>query len=81
MVSSINPNYKNQINVVSLGESFNAALYTDRIISSGVDGGLAPGGAAARTKINRTVITPDLEDRSVLYSIPGSGSFNPEVGS
>lgn len=79
MSSRLNPGYFNQVNVVSLGESFNAALYTDRKVGSGVAGGLAPSGALARAKINRTVTTPDLSDASVVYSIPGSGSFNPET--
>lgn len=79
MSSPLNPGYYNQVNVVSLGESFNATLYTDRKFGSGVAGGLAPSGASAHAKLNRTVTTPDLSDASVVYSIPGSGSWNPEV--
>jgi len=78
MASPINSNFKNQINVVSLGESFNAALYTDRKIAGSA---ASPSGASSRDKINRTVTTPELSDRDVVYSIPGSGSFNPEIGS
>jgi hypothetical protein len=59
MASPINSDYKNQINIISLGESFNASLYTDRKVAAS---SAAPSGA------------------SVVYSIPGSGSFNPEVG-
>lgn len=79
MSSPLNPGYYNQINVVSLGESFNAALYTDRKFGSGVAGGLAPMGASGHAKINRTVTTPDLPDAAVVYSLAGSGSFNPET--
>ncbi len=78
MASSINSNYKNQINVVSLGESFNSALYTDRKIAGT---SAAPSGAVAYDKINRTVTTPVLADGAVVYSVQGSGSFNPEIGS
>lgn len=78
MASPINSNYKNQINVVSLGESFNSALYTDRKIAGTA---ASPSGAAPYDKINRTVTTPELADAGVVYSIPSSGSFNPEVGS
>ncbi len=78
MASPINSDYKNQINIISLGESFNASLYTDRKVAGS---SAAPSGASARDKINRTVTTPELADRDVVYSIPGSGSFGPSVGS
>lgn len=78
MASPINSNFKNQINVISLGESFNAALYTDRKVAGSAK---SPSGAVPYDKINRTVTTPELADRDVVYSIPGSGSFNNEVGS
>jgi len=72
MASPIKSNFKNQINVVSLGESFNATLYTDRKIAGS---SAAPSGAAAYDIINRTAATPDLADGAVVYSAPGSGSF------
>ena len=78
MASPINSNFNNQINVVTLGESFNVTLYTDRKIASRSS---APAGAAARDKVNRTVTTPDLADGAVVYSVQSSGSFNPEIGS
>jgi hypothetical protein len=77
MASPINSDYKNQINIISLGESFNASLYTDRKVAAS---SAAPSGASPHDIINRTATTPDLADGSVVYSIPGSGSFNPEVG-
>ena len=78
MASPINSNFKNQINVVSLGESFNAALYTDRRIANSA---ASPSGAAPYDKINRTVTSPDLPDAAVVFSPASSGSFNPEIGS
>lgn len=79
MAAPINPNFKNRVNLISVGQSHNAALYTDRPITSGVDGGLAPDGAPARTKVNQTHTDLELPERAVVYSLPGSGSFNPEV--
>jgi len=78
MASPINSNFKNQINVVSLGESFNSALYTDRKVAGSA---ASPSGAAPYDKINRTATVPELADADVVYSIPGSGSFNPEYNS
>ena len=74
MADPINSNYKNQINIISLGESFNSSLYTDRKVAGSA---ASPSGAVAHDKINRTVTTPDLADGAVVYSIPGSGNFNP----
>lgn len=76
MASPINPAFTNRINTIAIGESHNATLYTDRKIDGS---SLAPSGAPARSKINRTITTPWIDDRGVVYSNPGSGDFNPEV--
>jgi len=80
MASPLNPNFVNRVNLIAVGQSHNAALYTDgRALSSGIAGGLAPDGAPARSKVNQTFTGPELPERSEVYSLPGSGSFNPEV--
>jgi len=80
MAAPLNPNFKNRVNLIAIGQSHNAILCTDgRPIESGVDGGLAPDGAPARSIVNRTSTGPDLPERAVVQSPPGSGSFNPEV--
>lgn len=75
-MGSINANYNNRMNVISIGEAFNATLYTDRNIASSA---AAPSGASHGDMINRTETTAGVSDRGGAYSAPGSGSFNPGV--
>ena len=63
---------QNRKNLIAIGESHNATLYTDRKIASTA---AAPSGAVHGDKVNRTKTTPWLDDRGVVFSIPGSGTF------
>jgi hypothetical protein len=65
---AINPEYKNQINTVAIGNQHNVQLYTDRP--------LTPGDGTKNDLLNYTITGSGIGERDV-YSDPGSGSFNP----
>lgn len=66
---SLNPEFKNQVNVIAIGVQHNVQLYTDRPLTPG------DGNKNALLDYTTTGSGVELKD-SAVYSPPGSG-FNP----